>query len=609
MIKMNMKYLYNFLILTLLLTSNLRGQEFSAAVDKTTVGQNERFQVYFTFNGGDVNGLSNFTPPDFKGFRVLGGPNQSTSVQIINGKVSGSLTYTYVLVASNLGDFSIGKATVDFKGQKLSSNPLQMKVVQGQTSSQEPKSTEINQEELAKNVFIIANPDKRKVMKGEQITVAYKLYTRLNISSPQISKLPTYEGFWAEEMDAPANIRFEMEMYNGERYRVAEIKKVALFPTKTGELSVTPFELKIPVILKKRRSSNDIFDDFFNDSFFGRTETVDYLAKSNQVIIDVQSLPLQGVPASFNGAVGDFKFDVSLDKSNVEVNEAVSLKLSLSGTGNIKLLDLPEIVLPVGFEKYDPKTSESINRNGRVSGRKSVEYLIVPRIPGEKIIQPLEFSYFSPAKNKYITTKSEDLIIQVKTGAAGFDPSISGFSKEDVRLLNEDIRFISTSSGNLRKKDDYGLIKSWFWIGAVTPLLLLFIVMGMFKRQEKISGNLELLRYRKAKKIASARLKSARKALNQNKTGEYYSELAQALFGYLEDKLNLQKSEFSVDKVIEILKNQNVKSEFTESLKNIAETCERARFAPSGMNIEKARDLSKETFNLIIQLEKSIVTK
>ncbi|MFC2134672.1 BatD family protein, partial [Bacteroidota bacterium] len=349
-------------IIILFSPHGLSGQEFNATVDKTTVGQNERFQVYFTFEGEDVNGVRNFTPPSFEGFRVLSGPNQSTSMQIINGKVSGSLTYSFIVQGSEIGKYPLGTASVEYEGDTYKTDPLQIEVVKGTPKqSRDESSTGVSDEELAENVFIVATADKRKAVIGEQITITYKLYTRLNISSPQISKLPTYQGFWAEELNASQNIMFNIEMYNGERYRAATIKTVALFPSKTGKLSVTPFELNVPVLVRKKRKRSDIFDQFFNDSFFGKTETVDYIAKSNKVIIDVSDVPKSNVPDSFNGAVGKYNFKAEINKSNVELNEGITLRVTISGQGNIKLLDVPEIKLPPGFEMYDPKTSETIN--------------------------------------------------------------------------------------------------------------------------------------------------------------------------------------------------------------------------------------------------------
>ena len=450
-------------ILILFTSTGTLAQKFSATVDKTTVGQYDQFQVYFSFDGSDVNGLSNFRPPTFSGFRILSGPNQSSSMQIINGKVAGSITYSYILQPTNIGEYSIGSASVVYSGKTYNTDQLKIKVEKGTPQQQKESNGGYTQQELAKNVFILAEANKSRVFLGDQITVTYKLYTKLNIASPQITKLPSYEGFWAEELGPLQNINFEIGMYKGERYRVAVIKQVALFPSKTGTLSVTPFELNIPVIVKKKKTGNDIFDQFFNDSFFGRTETVNYQARSNTIKVEAESLPINA-PASFAGAVGNFTLKADLDKSNVVTNESITLRLTISGSGNIKLLKVPEPKLPAGLDKYEPKTIDNVNRGSVISGQKIVDYLIVPRSTGEKEISPVEFTYFNPSTRKYVTLKTQPFKISVRQGIGGNEAVSQSFSKEDVKLLSEDIRYIKTSDFKLEPRHDISLIKPWFWI-------------------------------------------------------------------------------------------------------------------------------------------------
>ncbi|MFH1196180.1 MAG: BatD family protein [bacterium] len=584
-------------------------QQLTSSVDKTTVGQYERFQVYFNFNNVDINAIKNFRPPSFQNFKILGGPNQSTSMQIINGQISSSVTYSYILQPSAVGEFTISAATADYNGKTLSAQPIKIKVIQGNApQSGGSDASGATEEELSKNVFIRAVPNKSKVMLGEQITVIYKLYTRLNISSPQISKLPVYQGFWAEELDSPNTLNFDIEMYNGERFRSAVIKRVALFPSKTGELTVTPFELDVPVLIKKKKQSRDVFDEFFNDSFFGRSETVQYRAKSNTVKVSVLPLP-SNAPESFKGAVGDFSFNSQIDKKDVEQNEAVALKLTISGSGNINLLDIPKIQLPPGMETYDPKTSVSVNKSLVVSGKKVLEYLIVPRTVGEKEIPAVEFTYYSPGQNRYVTSSSPAYTINVKKGTGNFDSDVAGFSKEDVRLLSEDIRFIKTSSFEFDKLNELSLIGNWFWVAAILPLLILGTVLGIKKRQDKLSGNIQLLKYQKAVKVATNRLKTAKKVLNENNLPGFYAELAPALFGYLEDKLSLQKSEFTVDRAIEQLSARQLNEELIHRVRAISEQCEFARFAPSSLERHSADEIYNQAENVIVELENSISSR
>ena len=598
------KYFLTVFLLSILVNTVL-AQKFSASIERTTVGQYDRFQVDFTFDGGDVNSVSNFRPPTFAGFRVLSGPNQSSSMQIINGKVSGSIGFSYILQPSNIGDFTIGSASLDLAGKTYSTQPIKIKVEKGSPQQQQQSSSGgYNQQELAKSVFIVAEANKSRVIQGEQITITYKLYTKLNIASPQITKLPSYEGFWSEEIGPIKQINFDLEMYRGERFRVAKIKQVALFPSKTGTLNVTPFELNVPVIVKKKRTGNDMFDEFFNDSFFGRSETVQFLAKSNTLKVQVDPLP-GGAPASFNGAVGNFTFRAEVDKQNVTTNESITLRMNVSGSGNIKLLNAPQPQLPGGFEKYEPKTVENINRGGVVSGQKIIDYLIVPRSSGTKEIPPVEFTYFNPSSKKYVTLKSQTFKINVRPGVGG-EVASNNFAKEDVKLLSQDIRYIKLSDFNLEPKQEITFIKPWFWLSIVLPLLGMIGAFVYKTKQDKLYGNVQLLKFQKAEKEARKRLKLAKTALDSQQTTNFYSEISFALFGYLEDKLSIQKSEFTLDGAVEKLQRKTVNEALIARVKQIAERCEFARFAPQGEMQAAANDMYEETVKVIIDLDSSI---
>ena len=398
-----------FFILLSLSSVNVLGQSFNATVNSTTVALNDKFQVSFTFEGQDVNAIKNFSPPDLnKDFLVLSGPNQSTSMQIINGAVSASISYSYYLQPRNLGKYTIGAAKLLYKDQEFKSEPIKIEVVAGapKPKQNEQANDNVSEKEVAENLFIKAIVDKQRVYKGEQVTVTYKLYTRLDIAAQMsVSKLPSYQGFWAEELETSPNISFTTEVINGKQFRVGVIKKAALFPSQTGELALTPFELKVPILVKKKRGTGNIFDDFFDDPFFGRRETYDYTAKSNTVKITSLELPKENIPTGFHGAVGEFNLNAKVDKSEVKANEPIALKVEISGTGNLQLINVPEVKLPTGFEKYEPKVSEQINRANKISGKKTIDYLLVPRIAGKMEIAPVQFSYFNPSSKSYVTLK------------------------------------------------------------------------------------------------------------------------------------------------------------------------------------------------------------
>lgn len=582
-------------------------QDFTASVNETTVADNDRFQVSFNFSGSSINNLSKFTPPSFENFLILSGPNQSTSIQIINGAQSASLTYNYVVQPKGLGTFTIGSASIVQDGNTYKSQPIKITVVKGKDKPKQQKDDgQVSEQDIAKNLFIRATVNKTKAYKGEQVTVVYKLYTRLSIASQMgINKLPQYQGFWAEELETANNISFKTEVIDGKQFRVGVLKKVALFPTQTGTLEVTPFELTVPIELQKQRSGKTIWDDFFGDPF-GRTQLYEYNAKSNIVKVDVEPLP-QGSPASFNGAVGDFSFNAQINSSTVKSNEPLTLKIDISGKGNITLLQMPELNLPNGFEEYEPKISEQINRSGTISGAKTGEYLLVPRVVGKREIPPIEFSYFDPSKRKYVTLKSEPFSIDIKPG----DKQVftEGIGKEDIKELGTDIRFIKTSFDDIRKKEKYVISSTGFLVAAILPIILGIGIIGWKIKYDKLHGNVVLLRYQKAQKIAKNRLKTAKKLVDSQNHKEYYTELSSALFGYLEDKLHIPKAEFTIERAADELRGSQVSEELILKLKNRAEKCEFVRFAPGAEKSAAKQNMYDEIADVIINLEKNISVK
>ncbi len=582
----------------------LVAQEFNVSVNETTVADNERFQVSFIFSGKSINNLKNFKAPAFTNFLVLSGPNQSTSIQIINGLQTASLTYSYVLQPEKTGVFTVGKASIEQEAQVFETKPLQLEVVKGRAKPKNKNDEQtVSNEEIAENLYIKAIVDKNKVYKGEQVTVTYKLYNRLTIASQMsINKLPQYQGFWAEELETASNITFNTEVINGKQFRVGILKKVALFPTQTGKLEVTPFELTVPVQIQRKRSRN-IFDDFFGDPF-GRGEMIEYNSTSNKVKVDVLPLPVEGQPENFHGAVGDFKLDAKLNKTSTKSNEPLTLTVTISGAGNFELLEMPEINLPNGFEKYEPKITENTSNRGRITGSKSGEYLFVPRVVGLREIPPIEFSYFDPAKKKYVTLKSESFNINIEQGERIANTEIVG--KEEIEQLGNDIRFIKTSTGDIKKKERYLFSKIEFLIAAISPLLFLALLVGWKKRSDKLSGNVVLLRYQKAQKVAKNRLKQSKKYLQGKNHREFYTELSLALFGYLEDKLHIAKAEFTVERAADELKNNGVSEGLISNLKDSAEKCEYIRFAPRAEESAEMKEMYDEIAEVIISLEKNI---
>lgn len=605
---MKLSHLKKYLFVLFFIPVTVLGQSFNASVNAATVPLNDKFQVSFTFEGQDINSIKSFSAPDLnKDFLILSGPNQSTSMQIINGAISASISYSYYLQPRNLGKYTIGSAKIIYKDKEYKSEPIKIEVVAGAPTPKQNAQTDnnVSEKEIAENLFIRAIVDKQKVFKGEQVTVTYKLYTRLDIAAQMsVSKLPTYQGFWAEELETSPNISFSTEAVNGKQYRVGVIKRAALFPSQTGELALTPFELKVPILIKKKRSSGNIFDDFFDDPFFGRRETYEYTAKSNTIKIISVDLPQKNVPSSFNGAVGEFNLNANIDKAKVKTNEPIALKLEINGIGNLQLINVPEVKLPTGFEKYEPKVNEQISRSNKISGKKTIDYLLVPRIAGKMEIAPVEFSFFNPNSKSYVTIKSNSFTIEVLKGDGAND--LAGISKEDIKILGNDIRFIKTNLESLDKKEKPIVFSYGFWIASGFPLIVLLGLIAWKKRSDKLSGNIQLLRYQRAQKMAKSRLKIAKSLMTENNHTAFYTEISKALFGYLEDKLHIPKSEFSLDFALEELKKKNVSEDILVSLKNCAEKCEYIRFAPKEDGIEAMSEIYNESANVIIEIEKTL---
>lgn len=604
------------LLAGLLLIAALPGtgisQTFTASVNNTTVSQNEQFQVSFTFKAADVNGIKNFQAPDFKGFILLSGPNQSTSLQFINGAASGSMTYSYYIRCPKIGRHTIGTASLEYNGKRYTTKPMEIKVVKGspKPAASAKGSPTVSANDIGDNVFILATADKERVYLGQQVIVTYRLYTRLPIASQmQVSKLPSYEGFWAEEMNLPGTISLSRVMYHGKEYSVGVLKKVALFPSQTGKLSVTPMVLDIPVQIRERQKSNNpnnIFDQFFNDPFFNNYSTVNFKATSNTIKVDVLPLPSRDVPKSFTGSVGDFTMSSQISKVSLKTNEPLTMKITLKGEGNIQLLSMPELNLPSGFDSYEPKIHQEIGRDSTISGTKTFEYLIVPRVAGKKEIPPVKFSYFNPERRSYITLATPPYPVDIAPGANSGNQVVSGFSKENIKLLGEDIRYIHTSAGGIRRDVGYTVFSPGFWAAVVIPFFGLIGLVTWKRRTDKLAGNVELLRYRQAEKIARARFKKAKSLMDGGDQTAFYSEISQALFGYLEDKLHIPKSEMSLEKAESVLRTRSVDGDLLTSLRSCTEKCEFARFAPAGDGAAAMKEMYNELTKVIVGLERTL---
>lgn len=574
---------------------------FETTVESRTVTAGQQFQVSFVATSAQSSGLRNFRPPDFAGFVVLSGPIESSQYQWINGRASSSLSYVYVVAIQKPGKYTIGAASVEHSGTTYTTKPVEIEVTKAVGGSK-PSAQGAVSEEMRENLFIRATTNKQKVRQGEQFIITYKLYTRVNIENYVISKAPTYEGFWAEDFDQSRTPEITNETLEGKQYRVAVLKRTALFATQAGKLKITPLEVRCAV--QVRRRSSEPFD-IFNDPFFSRLRTEEMDFASNALSITVDPLP-GTAPAGFAGAAGSFDFSATVDRREVKTGEPITLKLAVSGSGNIKLISLPSPVIPADIEAYDPKITENVSRDGTmIRGTKTAEYLLIPRNAGERVVEPVTFTYFDLAKNTYVSHRSPRFVFSVSPGresAAG----TSTASKEDIRLLGEDIRFLKLDTGSLILAEDADSDDTWTVAMMIVPILFFGVTYAVRRRREQMMGNVSLVRSRKAGREATRRLKSARKILAAGNTETYHAEVSRAMFGYLSDKLRIPPGQLTLDTVDNALRGKSVGEEAIGRLRSCLERAEFARFAPGADSREARMDLLEAAADAIDEIERSL---
>lgn len=604
------------LMLGLCLPAGLMAQDaVLRASTKTTVEVGEQFSLVYELNADG----SGFQGPDFRGFSVLTGPmiSTSSSIQIVNGKVDRTFTqtFTYILSASAEGDFTIEPASVSVDGKRVTSNRLSIKVVPA-SSAQRPQPGRGQQSQSAglssKDLFLRAIPDKRNAVVGEQVIVTYRIYTRVPLSQLQVTKLSSFPGFWTKNLlDESQGLQQSQQVIDGVEYTVADVRRVALFPQKSGQLTIEPMELECIAQIRTqpdRQRPRDPFESFFNDPFFNRNiQNVQQKLTSESVTISVEQVPTTRRPQNFTGAVGQFGFSASINRSEVNANDAINLTFTISGSGNLELIDFPRPEFPASFEVYDPKLVADIKTStSGVSGSRKAEYLIIPRFEGDFRIAPLEFVYYDPRKQEFITLTSQGFDIKVNKGS---DESprdgLFASSREGVRYLASDIRHIKLMPGKLLSVNHY-LFGSTKYFLLLFALMLLFAVALYFTlKHQKLRRNQSLLRYRKATKVAKRRLKSAHELLKKKQQNEFYNEMSQALWGYIADKFSIQRSELSIENVQAELQQREAPEALITGFIDALNKCEYARFAP-GEEGKKMDELYQMGIDVISNAERTI---
>lgn len=607
------RYLYSYLTLLILFTQVAAAQnaQFTAAVSNNPVVQGEPFRVQFSVN----TDASNFRPPSFDGFEVINGPSQSSSTQIVNGQYSRALSFNYVLKANKVGTSTIQSASIQVDGKRLRSNTIELKVIEPSAAEKELRRQEAEQEKsmrgkavdiIKNNLYLKTKVSKTSAFVGEQLTASFKLYVNgeLNLVGLEMENSPILNGFWSQEIDL-GEVQWQREQVNGVWFRVANLKQVVLFPQQSGKLTIDPYEFKTVARLRTSGSSRgrrSMFDDFFNR---GSYKDFEYNLSSNPITVNVKPLP-DGAPAGFNGAVGTFDMESWVDNTKTVTNEPVTLKVKVSGKGNLKLFDAPTINLPPDMETFDPKTADNtkVSLSG-MTGDKIFEFLVIPRTVGEYKIEPVTFSYFDLTSNTYKTISSEEFIISVGKGS-GDGSKISGVSRAELQLLGKDIRYIKSET-ELQKKSSSGFFGTQtFYLLMMLPFVLFLIIFILLSKRRKDEEDTDLMKNKRASKLAKKRLTAAGDALKKNDSNLFYEEITKALWGYISDKLNIPVSELNKDEVRTKLTQLNIdEDQISEFLKTLEES-EFARYSNGANSSDRMNEIYNKSGEVITKIERGV---
>jgi len=607
-----------FVFFILVGTSVANGQvSVTASCKYSTVPLGTSFQVVYAIKGGSA---TNLTPPAFTNFSVNG---QFQSTSIYNGNVSTTVTYT--LTPTSVGKFTIDAAKAKVGDSWISSNTLTIEVTSGgsavtsksstTTKSSSTTSTAATADASSGDVFMKAVIDKTNPYVGEQVIVTYKLYYKIPLYQYGIDKLPSFSGFWSEEITkANDNAVQYYETIGGSKYAVAEIRKVALFPQKSGSLKIDPLDVECVVQVQSKQQINDPFANFFNDPFFNNFggsaftsySNVKKTISSNSLTLSVKALPVANQPAEFTGSVGKFTVDATIDKTDVKTNDAITLTYKVTGTGNISLIDKPAFDFPADLETYDPDTKENIiPTTAGISGSKTFKYLIIPRSAGDFTIKPVDFCYFDLSKGAYVTLTSPEFKIKVAKGSGDDNTAVTSANKEDIKYLNSDVRYIKNNSINLTEIGKFFYCSPLFFGLLLAPVFLFFFFVILYRKKLKENSNLALVRNKKATSVARKRMNTANVFLKENKKEPFLDEVFKALWGYVSDKLNIPLADLSKETVNEKFVEKNVNEDIAQQFITTLNNCEYARFAPEDGTVTIA-GIYNEAIDIITKMEKEL---
>ena len=608
------KYIFLILMISASLQMFAKEEVTLRASAPEVVVNGDQFRLTYTVNSQDVK---DFLAPQAKGFDVLMGPSRSqqSSTQIINGKVSSSrsITYTYILMAVSEGTFNIPSASIEVDGEKIFSNPLTIKVLpkdkedansnqdnSGISSRNQKSSGRITDNDL----FVLATASKTKVHEQEAILVTYKAYTTVDLRQ-LLGKMPDQQGFYVQEVELPTQKTFKLEHYKGRNYNTVVYRQYVLFPQKAGRLEI-PAVTFDAIVAQRVAVTDDPFEAFFNG---GGYVEVNKKIVAPKVVINVEPLPSK--PEGYSGGVGTFTMKSDISTTKLKANEAVTIKLTISGTGNMKLVSAPEVKFPHDFEIYDPKIDDNyqLTADG-LSGTKTIEYLAIPRHAGNFTIPPIEFKYFDIKSETYKTLKTDAYTLKVNKGdgSSANQQVIADFTnKESVKVLGTDILFIKTGDSALMQKGKYFFGTTAYYLWYIIPFVLFIVFVVIYRKQAVENANVARVKTKKANKVATKRMKLAGKLLSENKVNEFYDEVLKALWGYISDKLNIPVSKLSRDNIEAELAGHGVSEELIKEFIGALSECEFARYAPGNQN-EAMDKVYSASVDVISKMENSIKT-
>jgi hypothetical protein len=564
---------------------------FQMNLSKDILGINERLRVDFTMNrDGD-----NFVPPDFEGFRVLMGPSQSISSSWVNGVRSFSKTYSYTLAPTARGKFTLKQATIVIKGETYKSLPKEVEV----TAAVERPDGEKTVDDVAdESLHLVAEISKTSPYLNEAVTVVYKLYASPSIDVTNFRALdnPKYNNFWSQDIPV-TKYDIQNTTYNGKSYRSVILKRVVLYPQKTGELEIEPLSLDVSLQVPTNKR------DFFGGRIFAQTNKT--VSAGNRTI-NVKPLPSEGKPANFSGAVGEFQFSVTTSKTHLNASESLQAKVAINGKGNLKLFEIPELNLPSSLEVYDPEFNESVRTTlSGMEGNVSNSYTIVPTFKGKYPIPAINFSFFNPRTEKYQTLGSEEIMINVLEGPTSGAPDNTGTisnNKQRVVATGDQFVFNKIKPNLTTINNQYFFGSTSFFLWWLLPVVLIPLAILFGKKREAIASDVEGNKIKRANRLAKKYLSAAKKALGSKES--FYVALEKALHNYLKAKLKIETAEFSKDKIASLLSEKNVDETTREGFVGLLKNCEMARYSPFS-DVQMQEDYNKAS-EVISQLDKQI---